>query len=83
MPKFGADSARNGFVAGVICYRSGELLFSLDNDADFFIAKREGTGFTTLKEYSVADSETWAHPVVLGDKILVKDKNKLSLLGLK
>ncbi len=62
--------------------RSGDFLFSLDNDADFFIAKREGSGFTMLKEYNVADSETWAHPVVLGDRILVKDKTKLSLLGL-
>lgn len=74
------SDGRQGENAAMI--RSGGFLFSLDNDADFFIAKREGSGFTTLKEYSVADSETWAHPVILGGKILVKDKNKLSLLAI-
>lgn len=74
------SDGRQGENAAMI--RSGDFLFSLDNDADFFIAKREGPGFSTLKEYSVADSETWAHPVILGDRVLVKDKTNLSLLGL-
>lgn len=32
-----------------------------------------------LAEYRVADSATWAHPLVLGARILVKDANHLSL----
>jgi hypothetical protein len=31
----------------------------------------------------VADSETWAHPVVIGKQILIKDKSTLALWSLE
>ena len=33
-----------------------------------------------MKEYQVASSPTWAHPVLLGNRILVKDKTSFAAL---
>jgi hypothetical protein len=34
-------------------------------------------------KYTVAESETWAHPAVIGKQILVKDKSALALWSLE
>ena len=44
------------------------------------VAKPDGATFAVLKRYTVAPSPTWAHPVVLGDGVLVKDAESLALL---
>ncbi len=36
-------------------------------------------GWKAAKRYTVADSATWAHPALLGNRILVKDVTRLTL----
>ena len=55
------------------------LLFLLGDDAELTIARADARGFEPLKKYSLADSPTWAHPVVAGNRILIKDAESLAL----
>jgi hypothetical protein len=40
---------------------------------------QSGKAFEPLRKYSVADSPTWAHPVLVGHGILIKDATNLAL----
>jgi outer membrane protein assembly factor BamB len=55
------------------------ILFVLRNDAELIIAKASKEAWEPVKQYTVASSPTWAHPVILGDKILIKDEDTLAL----
>jgi outer membrane protein assembly factor BamB len=57
----------------------GSVLFFLTNDAELLVARKSGKGFELLRKYSVADSPTWAHPVILNSGILIKDATTLAL----
>jgi outer membrane protein assembly factor BamB len=59
----------------------GSVLLFLTNDAELIVAKKSGKGFEPLRKYSVADSPTWAHPVILNGGILIKDATTLALWG--
>jgi hypothetical protein len=43
------------------------------------LVRRTPESYQKVAAYDVADSATWAYPVVLGDKILVKDAKNLTL----
>lgn len=58
---------------------AAEVLFGLSNDATLSIIEPSATTWKTLAQYQVADSPTWAHPVVLSDRLLIKDATDLSL----
>lgn len=62
---------------------AGDLLMTLDNDARLTIFPVTARLTNPLRQYKVADSPTWAHPVILPGRILIKDVNSLSLLKLE
>lgn len=59
---------------------SGELLFLLKDNAELIIARASGKGFEPLHRYEVADSATYANPLMLAKGIVVKDNTTLSYL---
>jgi outer membrane protein assembly factor BamB len=59
--------------------RSGNLLFILEDDGELVIARSSRTGFEPLRRYKVAETETWAPPVITGSRIFVKDVSTLAL----
>jgi len=59
----------------------GSVLVFLTNDAELIVARKSGKAFEPLRKYSVADSPTWAHPVILNSGILIKDATTLALWG--
>jgi outer membrane protein assembly factor BamB len=61
---------------------SGTLLV-LTNEAKLLVQHANGKGYAPVAEYTVANSPTWAHPLVIGDRILVKDETTLRSLSLK
>jgi outer membrane protein assembly factor BamB len=63
--------------------KAGTLLLLLDDDAQLIVARSSRTGFEPLKQYTVADSATWAQPAVSGHRIFVKDVSSLSLWTVK
>jgi outer membrane protein assembly factor BamB len=58
---------------------AGSVWLILTPDANLIVARQNDKAFETLRKYSVADSPTWAHPVVLGHGILIKDATNLAL----
>ena len=57
--------------------KSGDLLFMLKDTAELLVAR--GTPQTILKRYTIADTPTWAQPVISGNRIFVKDVDSLLL----
>ena len=60
---------------------AGSVLFFLTNNAELIVARKSAKGFEPLRKYSVADSPTWAHPVILNSGVLIKDATTLALWG--
>jgi outer membrane protein assembly factor BamB len=68
--------ARQGDNAAVLI--GGGNLILLKDDAQLIIAKAGGAGFEPLRNYTVADSPTWAHPLVLRNGVVIKDVTTLA-----
>ena len=62
---------------------SPTTLYALMPDSQMLIAKPTAKGLGELRRYEVADSPTWAHPVVLGDGVLIKDLKTIARWGVK
>jgi outer membrane protein assembly factor BamB len=60
---------------------SGDLLFLLKDSAELIIARASGNGFEPLHRYQVADSATYANPLMLAKGIVIKDDTTLSYLN--
>lgn len=58
----------------------GKMLLLLTNEAKLLLLPTASKDFTPAAEYTVAASPTWAHPVVLGNRILIKDETTLRSL---
>jgi outer membrane protein assembly factor BamB len=83
---FGLD-ARTGALLWTGAPRSGDnaallasssTLFSLNSEGQLLVAKPTTKSLGELRRYDVADSPTWAHPLVLDDGFLVKDLKTLA-----
>ena len=60
---------------------AGEFVVSLTNDASLVVSKASAAGLQPVRTYKAADSPTWAHPVLVGGGVLVKDATMLTLWG--
>ena len=67
------------FATNVAFAKAGDLLFVLKDDAQLVVARASPSGFEPLKTYEVADSATWAQPVLSGRRLFVKDVSALTL----
>jgi outer membrane protein assembly factor BamB len=73
-----ATEGREGDHASVLL--TPRHLVYLTNGADLIVASRGTPGFTVEKRYEVAESATWAIPVLLGSDLLVRDASGLMRL---
>jgi len=67
--------------AGIV--RSGDLVFSLEDDAELMVGRVRAGSVAELKRYKLADTATWAQPVISSDRIFVKDVSTLALWRLR
>lgn len=72
-----AGEGRQGENAALV--KAGSNILLLTNDAELRVARMGGGKLEVLWRYKVADSPTWAHPVVTSRGVLVKDAETLSL----
>ncbi|HEX8354586.1 MAG TPA: PQQ-binding-like beta-propeller repeat protein, partial [Pyrinomonadaceae bacterium] len=61
----------------------GGALVALTNDAVLYVLPPGAASFAPAAQYTVATSQTWAHPVFTGDHVLVKDETTLASLSLR
>jgi outer membrane protein assembly factor BamB len=80
-PRTGAtqwtSEGRQGDNAAIVA--AGSLLLLLNNEGELTIARPNAKSFAVVRKYTVAESQTWAHPVVLEKGVLIKDANTLAL----
>ena len=60
---------------------AGDLFFLLTDEAKLLVVKTNATSFVPVREYVVANSPTWAHPLLLGNRILIKGQTSLRALA--
>ena len=58
---------------------AGDVMFSLEDDGELVVLRSSQTAFEPVRRYKVADSDTWAQPVISGNRIFVKDVSSLTL----
>jgi outer membrane protein assembly factor BamB len=51
----------------------------LPSNSDMIVFKPDGDKFSHIRTYKVSDAQTYAHPVVSGNRIFVKDQESLAL----
>jgi outer membrane protein assembly factor BamB len=55
----------------------------LTNKSDLILVRPSPAGFEEVRRYNVADSETWAFPVILPDGVIVRDATRVMRLGVR
>jgi outer membrane protein assembly factor BamB len=68
---------RQGENAAIV--HAGNLVFSLEDDAELVVGRVNTSAFQELKRYKVANSATWAQPVISGNRVFVKDVSSLAM----
>ncbi|MDO8681692.1 MAG: PQQ-like beta-propeller repeat protein [Acidobacteriota bacterium] len=59
--------------------RAGDVWLALQADAQLIVARGNPKQFEILRRYNVANSATWAQPVLSGQRVFVKDLNSITL----
>jgi outer membrane protein assembly factor BamB len=67
------------FATNAAIVRAGDLAFVLKESGELLVGRPGAAGFEVLKQYQVANSSTWAVPVIAGNRIFVKDEDGLTL----
>jgi hypothetical protein len=58
---------------------AGSVLLALTSDSDLVVFKPSDKEYTEVAKYKVADTPTWAGPIVSGNRVFVKDRDALTL----
>ena len=72
---------RMGENAAIVNLADKALLL-LTNDASLIVQAAGATAYKPFGQYTVANSQTWAHPLVFDKHILIKDEATLASLAL-
>jgi outer membrane protein assembly factor BamB len=67
---------RGGFAAIVDV---GSVILALPSSAELIVIKPNGKEYTELARIKVSEKATYAHPVIAGNHIFIKDEDSLSL----
>jgi outer membrane protein assembly factor BamB len=76
-----ATEGRGGMNA--VVQRVGSQLLVLTTDGDLIVLNRTPDKYDEVRRYKVGRSETWAHPVLLGDRIVIRDADSVAVLSLR
>ncbi|MDB5313092.1 MAG: hypothetical protein JWO38_7294 [Gemmataceae bacterium] len=57
---------------------AGSFVLVQTTGADLWVLRADGAKFDPVAEYKLADTQTWAHPALVGHKLLIKDATHLS-----
>jgi outer membrane protein assembly factor BamB len=75
-PLWNSDG-RQGDNAAIVA--AGSVWLISTPDGNLIVARQNNKAWEPLRKYTVADSPVWAHPVVMGTGILIKDATTLAL----
>jgi outer membrane protein assembly factor BamB len=76
-----STEGRAGMSASVIA--AGKHLLFLTTESELVVAQLDRAAYKELHRYNVASSATYAHPIVLRDRVIVRDATNLTLWALR
>ncbi len=71
------EDASHGNSAALV--DAGAVLFGLSVNSELVAFKPDEKQYTELARYKVADTETWAHPIVAGQRVFIRDHDSVAL----
>jgi len=75
--KLWSDKTERGECAAIL--DAGSVLIGLSSDKQLVVFKPNKEKYEEVAKYKVADSATWASPIVSGNRIIVKDRDSIIL----
>lgn len=75
-----STEGRSGASASVLA--AGKHLLFLTSESEMFVAQLDAAAYKELRRYTVATSPTYAHPVLLRDRLIVRDATHVTVWGL-
>jgi outer membrane protein assembly factor BamB len=57
---------------------AGKVLLLLTNDANLIVQPLTAKAYAPAAQYTVATSQTWAHPLIFGQQVVIKDESTLA-----
>ena len=75
------SEGRQGENASLV--NAGRYLLALTTDSTLYLLPPSAAGFAPAAQYVVARSPVWAHPLVTGEHIIVKDETTLASFSIK
>jgi outer membrane protein assembly factor BamB len=76
-----STEGRAGMSASLIA--AGRHLVFLTTESELLVAERDRSAYKELRRYTVAASATWAHPILLRDRVIVRDATQLTAWTLR
>jgi hypothetical protein len=71
------DPTRHGECGTVL--DAGSVLLALTSDSQLIAFKPSNKEYVELAKIRVADTPTWASPIIAGNRVFVKDRDTLTL----
>lgn len=75
------SEGKKGRNAAIV--RGEYIVFALTDNSQLIAFTDSSSSFDIMAQYKVADTPTWAHPVIMDSQILVKDETKLLCLTME
>ncbi len=75
-----ATEGRAGTNAAI--QSAGADLLVLTTEGDLIVVKRNPEKYEELRRYKVAEGQTWAHPVLLGREVVIRDGDSVAVWSL-
>lgn len=75
------DSTPRGECGAVL--DAGDVLLALTSDSNLLAFKPNEKEYSELAKVKVSDTPPWAYPIIAGDRVFVKGKETLTLLGIQ
>ncbi len=69
--------------AGAVSAQWRTHVVALTSDGELLVFRRSPERFEEVRRYEVAQTPTWAHPIVIGSRIVVRDADSVALWSLK
>jgi outer membrane protein assembly factor BamB len=72
-----ADTAEQGKFGSIL--DAGTVIFALPDSAELIAFKPDGKEYSEIKRYKVSETKIYAHPIVSGNRVFVKDQDSLAM----
>lgn len=73
------DTARRGSGGFGSVLDVGSVIMALTSNSELIVIKPSESEYIELAKFKVADKQTYAHPVISGNRVYIKDEDTLSM----